>query len=210
MIVCTGEVCVKDKIFYAVSKNDIVVFCVSWFNYMRDIKKAHLIIHVPVGIGLGRPVITNGLYGRVYLDGTGTTKYEKMNYQVGISPLFTPSMKSPVNFLIGPSYTFTEYRMSVASVWRNYNQPTVQFNNEFRLYRSYYGINTGMIVRYTSHFNMSLLLTMGFIQDTYSEKDPYGLEMLKNTYHQEAGSSYYNNNALPYYVNLHWTLGYRF
>jgi hypothetical protein len=105
----------------------ILLFSVSLgFNYMRDIKKAHLIIHVPVGIGLGRPVITNGLYGRVYLDGTGTTKYEKMNYQVGISPLFTPSMKSPVNFLIGPSYTFTEYRMSVASVWRNYNQPTVQ------------------------------------------------------------------------------------
>jgi hypothetical protein len=94
-------------------------------------------------------------------------------------------------------------------VWKN-NQSIVQFNNEFRLYRSYYGINTGMMVRYTSHFNMSLLLTMGFIQDIYSEKDPYGPETLKNAYHQEAGSSYYNSNELPYYVNLHWTLGYRF
>lgn len=182
------------------------------FHYMRDVKKANLILDIPVAVGLGSPSITNSLYGGNYLDGTRTTRYQRMNYQVGLSPLFTPSMHTAVSFLIGPSYLFTEYRMSVASVWNIRNQSQQQkviFNNDFKLYRSYYGVNMGFMARYTPRFSMSILFTLGFIDDAYSEKDPYGIDMLKTNYQQEIELPY-NANEMPYYVNFAWTLGYRF
>ena len=174
-------------------------------HYMRDIRKAHLIVTVPLAVGIGQPPITNGLYGRNYLDGNNSTKYERMNYQAGLSALFTPSMKLPVNFLMGPSFNFSEYRMSVASVW-NYYKQRVEFNNSFKLYRSHYGINVGLLARYSSRFNMCLLLTLGYKQDSYSEKDPYGFTVLKAIYKDAA---IVENNTKAY-VNFSWTLGYRF
>lgn len=178
------------------------------FHYMRDVKKAHLILDIPVAVGVGSPSITNGLYGMNYLDGMNTTRYERMNYQVGASAFFTPSMNTAVNFLMGPSFNFTEYRMSVASVWNGYGSSKgqrVEFNNSFRLYRAHYGVNVGLLARYSQHFNMSILLTLGFKQDSYSEADPYGFGIRKTLY----DDAVQDENTKPY-VNFAWTLGYRF
>ncbi len=180
------------------------------FHYMRDIRKAHLILNIPVAVGLGSPSITNGLYGRNYLDGMSTTRYERMNYQAGLAALFAPSMNASVNFLMGPSFNFTEYRMSVASSWTAYypqgQSQKVEFSNSFKLYRSHYGVNVGFLARYTEHFNMSILLTMGFKQDQYSEEDPYGFALRQSIYRD---SNFRIENTQPY-VNFAWTLGYRF
>lgn len=174
------------------------------FQYMRDIRKAQLILQVPVAIGMGKPPITNGLYGRNYLDGMSTTQYERMNYQAGLSALFTPSMKGPVNFLLGPAFNFSEYRMSVNSVWTSYGQ-RAEFSNSFKLYRSHYGVNVGLMARYNSRFNMCLLLTMGYKQDRYSEPDPYGYGIRHIIYNNQVVED--NTKS---YVNFSWTLGYRF
>jgi hypothetical protein len=180
------------------------------FHYMRDLKKAHLILNVPLAVGIGSPSITNGLYGRNYLDGMSTTKYERMNYQAGLAALFAPSMNASANFLMGPSFNFTEYRMSVASSWVAYypqgQSQKVEFNNSFKLYRSHYGVDVGFLARYTEHFNMSLLLTLGFKQDRYSEDDPYGFALRQSVYKD---SNFRIENTQPY-VNFAWTLGYRF
>jgi len=180
------------------------------FHYMRDVKKAQLILDVPLAIGIGSPSITNGLYGRNFLDGMSTTKYDRMNYQAGLAALFAPSMNASVNFLMGPSFNFSEYRMSVASAWTAYypqgQTQKVEFNNSFKLYRSHYGVNVGFLARYTEHFNMSLLLTLGYKQDSYNEKDPYGFALRKALYKD---SDFRIENTQPY-VNFAWTLGYRF
>jgi hypothetical protein len=179
------------------------------FHYMRDVKKAHLILNVPVAFGVGSPSITNGLYGRNYLDGTGTTRYQRMNYQLGVSALFAPAMNTSVNFLMGPSFNFTEYRMNVASIWNVHTSSQsqkVEFKNNFKLYRAHYGINVGFLARYTEHFNMSILLTLGFKQDSYSEQDPYGFEIMRSLYKDAVTQT---ENTKPY-VNFAWTVGYRF
>lgn len=181
------------------------------FNYMRDIKKANLIINVPFAFGVGSPAITSSLYGRNYTDGNRETKYDFLNYQVGMSVMFAPSMTREVNFLMGPSFNFNEYKMSVDKRYTSINATQNQFNNEnfknkFNLYRQHYGVNIGFLARFSDKINMSMLLTFGFKKDTYSEKDPYGFEFIN------ANAKYavqVPENIMPY-VNYAWSVGYRF
>ncbi|MES2132589.1 MAG: hypothetical protein V4506_09570 [Bacteroidota bacterium] len=181
------------------------------FNYMRDIKKANLIINVPFAFGLGSPSITNGLYGRQYLDNNSTTKYNLMRYQVGISPLFTPAMNSEMNFLMGPSLTFIDYNMKVNTRYRlpgnsQYPYNSATFTNTFELYRLHYGVNVGFMARFSERINMNMLLTVGFKHDTYNKKDPYGFEVTNGSTEYDAAIP---DNVMPY-VNFAWSIGYRF
>ena len=174
------------------------------FHYMRDVKKAHLIIHVPFAVGIGTPLITNLVYGGGD-DNDKTIRYEKMNYRLGLSPLFSPSMKSSVNFLIGPSYTFSEYRVTVSKT----NPRTgVESGNTFELYRSHYGLNIGFLARITGRFNTCLLFNMGVRDDSYSKHDPYGINLSK--YGSNASYALPGVNPTAAYVGLLWSMGYRF
>lgn len=181
------------------------------FNYMRDIKKANLIINVPFAFGLGSPGITNSLYNRDFLDGTSTTKYQLMKYQVGVNALFAPSMNKAVNFLMGPSFNLTSYKMSVETKYTTLNAPQYQnnnatFTNSFILRRQHYGINIGFLARFSEKVNMNILMTFGYKKDTYNQKDPYGIDKMN------ADSKYKitaKDNVMPY-VNFAWSVGYRF
>lgn len=181
------------------------------FNYMRDVKKANLIINVPFAFGLGSPAITNSLYNRDYLDGTSTTKYELMKYQIGINALFAPSMNREVNFLMGPAFNFTEYRMSVETKYTTINAPQYQnsngtFKNNFILKRQHYGINIGLLARFSEKVNMNMLVTFGYKQDSYNQKDPYGIEKMNEDAKYQMKPK---DNVMPY-VNFAWSVGYRF
>lgn len=176
------------------------------FNYMRDVKKAHLIIHVPFAAGFGTPLISNLVYGGYYgPDRVKSIRYEKMNYRVGLSPLFSPSMKSPINFLIGPSFSFTEYRVMVSTINR---VSGVETGNAFKLYRSHYGFTVGFLARMTGRFNTCLLFTMGVKDDSYSKRDPYEIgapQGSSNVYNSLPGLNPTSGN-----VGLLWSMGYRF
>lgn len=181
------------------------------FNYMRDIKKANLIINVPFAFGLGSPAITNNLYGRGFLDGTSTSKYEIMKYQVGINALFAPSMNRDVNFLMGPSFTFSEFEMSVHTKYTTKDAPQNQYNNatfsnNFNLRREHYGVNIGFLARFSERINMNMLITFGYKKDSYSEKDPFGIGFMQQYAKYQAGQE---ENVMPY-VNFAWSIGYRF
>lgn len=181
------------------------------FNYMRDVKKANLIINVPFAFGLGSPAITNSLYGRDYLDGTSTTKYELMKYQIGINALFAPSMNREVNFLMGPAFNFTEYKMSVETKYTTMAAPpyintNATFNNKFTLRRQHYGVNVGFLARFSEKVNMNMLITFGYKQDSYDEKDPYGIEKMNVDAKYQMKPK---DNVMPY-VNFAWSVGYRF
>ena len=181
------------------------------FNYMRDIKKANLIINVPFAVGLGSPSITNSLYNRNFLDGTSTTKYEIMKYQVGINALFAPSMTREVNFLMGPSFNLSEYKMSVATQYTSFDAPQYQYNNKiftnnFTMRREHYGINIGLLARFSERVNMNMLITLGYKKDTYDQRDPFGLDKINKESKYEMKPK---DNVMPY-VNFAWSVGYRF
>lgn len=181
------------------------------FNYMRDIKKANLIINVPFAFGVGSPAITSSLYSRNYTDNTSSTKYDLLKYQVGINALFAPSMNREVNFLMGPSFNFTEYRMSVDTKYTTVNAISGQYNdgrftNRFNLRREHYGVNVGFLARFSEKINMNMLITFGYKKDTYSEKDPYGIETINSNARYQVTVP---DNVMPY-VNFAWSIGYRF
>ncbi|MES2515371.1 MAG: hypothetical protein V4580_14555 [Bacteroidota bacterium] len=181
------------------------------FNYMRDVKKANLIINVPFAVGMGSPALTNSLYGRNYLDGTQTTKYDRLNYQVGLNALFAPSMTREVNFLMGPAFNLSEYRVSVNTQYTTkFASSTIyldgQFKNQFTLRREHYGINIGALARISQKVNMHMLITFGYKKDTYDQNDPYGIEAINRDAKKQVEVPY---NVMPY-VNFAWSVGYRF
>jgi hypothetical protein len=181
------------------------------FNYMRDIKKASLIINVPFAFGVGSPAITNSLYNRNFLDGTQTTKYDLLHYQIGINILFAPSMTREVNFLMGPAFNLSEYKMSVNTKYTTTSAGQYQYNdgkftNQFVLRREHYGINIGFLARFTEKVNMNMLITFGYKKDTYSQKDPYGIETINSNARYQVAVP---DNVMPY-VNFAWSVGYRF
>jgi hypothetical protein len=181
------------------------------FNYMRDIKKANLIINVPFAFGVGSPAITNSLYNRSHLDNTSTTKYDLMKYQIGINVLFAASMNREVNFLMGPAFNLSEYRVSVNTRYTTLNAGQYQYNNgvyknRFNLHREHYGMNIGFLARFSEKINMNMLVTFGYKKDTYNQQDPYGIETINaDSKHQVA----LPDNVMPY-VNFAWSIGYRF
>ena len=81
-------------------------------TYMRDFAKEKIILQIPVSFGIGKPDITNNTYNGRYLNYGSKNTYNLMNYQIGAGILFTPSFGEKVNFLIGPSFSFSQYDMS--------------------------------------------------------------------------------------------------
>lgn len=181
------------------------------FNYMRDVTKANLIINIPLAFGLGKPSITNALYGRDYLDGTSSTKYELFKYQIGINTLFVPSMNKAMNFLMGPSFNFSEYKMSVDTKYTSLNAQQYEYNNasftnSFKLRREHYGINIGFLARFSEKINMNMLITFGYKKDSYNQQDPFGLKKINSEAKYQITPK---DNVMPY-VNFAWSIGYRF
>ena len=134
-----------------------------------------------------------------------------MKYQIGINALFAPSMNREVNFLMGPSFNLSEYRMSVETKYTTLNAPQYQtnnatFNNSFRLRREHYGINIGMLARFSEKVNMNMLITFGYKKDTYNQKDPFGYEKINSEAKVQMKPK---DNVMPY-VNFAWSVGYRF
>jgi hypothetical protein len=183
------------------------------FNYMRDIKKANLMINIPFGFGISKPHITNTMYNGNYLNRNSSSTYNIMKYTLGISALFAPSMTKEVNFLMGPSFTYSEYEMSTSTRFTTtpYQQypftPNWEsFNNDFKLRRTHIGISVGFLARFTEKLNMNLLMTYGYKQDSYNEKDPFGINYINSI---SPNKLKHEDSSLPY-VTFAWSLGYRF
>lgn len=182
------------------------------FTYMRDIAKERMILQIPVSIGIDKPDMTNNAYNGNYLNYGSKNTYNLMNYQVGLGLLFTPSFGQRVNFLIGPSFSFSQYSMSTKTSYM-ITPPTSsttatygEFKNDFELYRQFYGATIGFMFRMSEKLNMTVTANVGCKKDSYNEKDPYGINFVngQTNYQREA-----NPNVLPY-ANFSWTIGYRF
>lgn len=182
------------------------------FTYMRDLSKEKAILTIPVSFGIDKPDITNNMYNGGYLNYGSKNTYNVMNYQVGVGLLFSPSFGQKVNFLIGPSLSFAQFDISTKTTYMvpsttQTNTPIKgEFKNDFTLYRQFYGGTIGFLFRMSEKLNMTLTANLGCKKDSYSEKDPFGIEYVNS---QGGWSREANANVLPY-ANLSWTIGYRF
>lgn len=191
------------------------------FNYMRDFKNEHLIINVPFAFGLGNPTITNATY-KGYLGGNQTNShYSVLKFQGGLSLLYAPSMNREVNFLIGPSFLYSSYRIDVNTTFSSSETYTTttygntytqhvskKYKNNFDLQRQVYGMSVGFLARFSERINMNALFTLGLKSDTYKDKDPYGFEYIKSQ-GGNVSEFDYKYNAAPY-AQIALSIGYRF
>jgi len=183
------------------------------FSFMHDLAKEKLIVHLPVSFGYGKPDLTNSVYNGSYLHRTNSNTYNRMNFSVGAGLLFSPSFGHSVNFLIGPSFSVSQYEMSTkvnitAPSPVPYQAPIVigEFKNDFILIRQVYGGTIGLLIRISERLNMTALANIGCKKDVYNESDPFGIEYVNKM----TGSGFVRNaNVLPY-ANFSWTIGYRF
>lgn len=183
--------------------------CVG-FNYMRDFRKQHILINVPLGIGIGTPYLSNGLYRGNYLGGSEVQAYYTwLKFQAGVNLLFSPAMNRAVNFLIGPSFMYTSYNVKVDAKYNYYNGSShvISFKNTFELHRKVYGMSVGFLARMGPHINMNVLLTLGVKDDGYNKKDPYGHDYAVSMGY--TGSFNYTYTGMPY-AGFACSIGYRF
>ena len=87
-----------------------------------------------------------------------------------------------------------------------YINSNATFNNKFTLRRQHYGVNVGFLARFSEKVNMNMLITFGYKQDSYDEKDPYGIEKMNVDAKYQMKPK---DNVMPY-VNFAWSVGYRF
>ena len=184
------------------------------FNYMREIKNAHLTINIPIAIGFNSPNITNALQKTFHHVEQGELIFRKINFQVGLSTLYMPLMRKSTNFLIGPSFLFTSYNVSSELYYNirqsNYLIDYEVYKNDFEIRRQNYGITIGFIKRFNERFNLSLQFTVGTVIDTYNKKDPFGLDIIKSVNGTYSPYSPFINLKTDTYDNLNWSFGYRF
>ncbi len=182
------------------------------FTYMRDFVKERMILHVPISVGIGKPDITNSMYRGSFRNNNTVNIYNIMKYQAGLGLLFSPSFGQSVNFLIGPSFSFAQYDMStktrfgVVDTTQTYGIRHEDFKNDFTLFRLQCGGTLGFLFRISAKLNMSVTANLGFKKDSYSEKDPYGIEYINTKSKHELQEP---TNVLPY-ANFAWSIGYRF
>lgn len=181
------------------------------FSFMHDLAKEKLIVHLPVSFGYGKPDLTNSVYNGSYLHWRNTNTYNRMNFSVGAGLLFSPSFGHSVNFLIGPSFSVSQYEMSTkvnitAPVPNQAPVVIEEFKNDFILIRQVYGGTIGLLIRISERLNMTALANIGCKKDAYNESDPFGIEYVN----KKTGYGFAPNaNVLPY-ANFSWTIGYRF
>lgn len=182
------------------------------FTYMRDFAKEKMILHIPVSVGIGKPDITNSMYKGAFRNNNTDNTFNIMKYQTGLGLLFTPSFNQEVNFLIGPSFSFAQYDMStkttfgVTDTTQTYNIRYEDFRNDFTLFRLQCGGSLGFLIRITEKINMSIIANLGLKKDSYSEKDPFGIEYINSKSRNQLQTP---SNVLPY-ANFAWSIGYRF
>jgi hypothetical protein len=205
-----NEMLYKHKNYIGFNPYVLANNCVG-FNYMRDLRKLHLVVNAPITVGFDVPKVTNYLQGLFHYEDQGTLTFNKLNYQLGVSLLFVPIMNRSANFLIGPSYLFTSYNVTTTLYYNIPYNNTHIFKNDFELRRHYYGISIGFLKRFHNRFNLTMLLTLGSKTDSYSKSDPFGTEYVKSI-----GGNYYSgpqnffSTKSDLYSNFMWTFGYRF
>ncbi|MBI3519864.1 MAG: hypothetical protein HY062_10970 [Bacteroidetes bacterium] len=195
------------------------------FSYFREFAKNSLNVYAPVSFGFTEPMMTQSMMqtfnSSLYNVGgyINNFKFTRKVAEAGIGIHFQTSGNKPVTHFIGPYFGMAQFNGTFQDSYNTYyyNPTTGTYSNQnpsydlhgFVMNRYYYMLDNGILFRVSKHFNMMMLVGIGYRQDVFIANDP-------NTY---VNTKYGNNHN--YYTNFYsnfpinafkcgFSFGYRF
>ncbi|MCC6371139.1 MAG: hypothetical protein IT236_09055 [Bacteroidia bacterium] len=167
-----------DSMAYFKYPNSISINFLNFLNnevgliYQADFYKSNFSIIVPVAFGVEKPNITQSTYFNSTNNGT-TVELNTKNFELGFGINYYPSLKTNVNYFIGPAFRFMQY--SGTGVL-NYQVPYIGangytfYNNQsvrksLSINRYCMSITNGVVIRTRSRLNATIFGSMGFKND---------------------------------------------
>lgn len=149
--------------------------------YQKDFHKNNFNIIIPVGVGLERPSVTQSIYfsrglnnvsnGVTTNNSTGIELNKKM-FEVGLGVNYFPSVRTAVQYYVGPTLRYMQYASTQTYIYRTTNQgwgsSGVTINKNVTLSRYCVSITNGLVFRTKSRLVLSLFGSIGFKNDVVS------------------------------------------
>lgn len=167
----------KDSLTYYQNSNSISLNFLNFFNnevgliYQKDFFASNFNIIIPFSIGVEKPGITQSVYfGNNNYSGNNysTSRFDLQRklYEIGFGIHYYPSLRTNVNYFVGPVFRFIQYDGQHIYI-RNYGNPGsyVNINKNATLTRYCMSITNGVIIRTRSRLTTSLFGSLGFKSD---------------------------------------------
>jgi hypothetical protein len=175
----TGSLSKADSLSYYRYTNNISINFFNFFNnelgltYQKEFFKSHFNIVIPVAFGVERPNVTQSVYfnNNYNYDGVSSYALDKKLFDVGFGINYYPSLRSNINYYIGPVFKYMQYngtqnysyRVLNSGIYPNYTNVSVSRNNTLSRYSM--SITNGVIFRTRSRITASLYGSLGFKND---------------------------------------------
>jgi hypothetical protein len=172
-----------DSLTYYKYTNSISINFLNFFNneigltYQKDFFKSHFNIVVPLAIGLEKPSITQSVYinniTNYYNYNTSSYGLTKKLFDVGFGINYYPSLRTNVNYYIGPVFKYMQYSGTQTynyldpNAQNPYNRSIVTKNSVMSRYTM--SITNGVIFRTRSRITMSVYASLGFKNDVVND-----------------------------------------
>lgn len=184
-----------DSLKYYSYHNNISINFLHFFNneigimYQREFFKKQFNMILPLSIGLEKPEVTQSTYfTSIASTGTGSGFIlDRKLAEAGIGIHYYPSLRSSVNYFIGPVFRYMRYEGShYANFYDKANKYNYTVFQGSKLSRYCFSITNGFVVRTRSRLTISGFASIGFKKDVASNPilDPYSGEK-ENTYNPD-------------------------
>ncbi len=156
------------SIFYKYSKSISINF-LNFINrevgliYQKDFFKKQFNIIVPLAIGIEAPKLTQNVYFNIDAfsgNGYSTLTLNRKNFEIGLGINYYPSLKTKVNYFIGPVLRYLQYDVSNVYISRS---GSIIKNST--VHRTCASITNGFVFRTKSRLTATLFTSIGFKND---------------------------------------------
>jgi hypothetical protein len=140
--------------------------------YQKDFFKKSFGVVVPIAIGIEKPALTDAVYNNTF-NGYRSLSLNRKLFEVGLGLNYYPSLKTAVNYYIGPAIRYMQYDATVNYQYRDYTSSSYSFrtiSKNTTVTRYTMSITNGFIFRTRSRLVLNLFGSIGFKNDFVSTK----------------------------------------
>jgi hypothetical protein len=139
------------------------------FIYQKDFFRNNFNLIIPLAIGVEKPSLTQSTFFNYY-GNNGQLNLNRKLFEVGLGINYYPSLRSPINYYIGPVLRYMQYSAQQTYGYSYYSGPgsTAYYkilDKDVTLTRYCVSITNGFIIRTRSRLMFNIFGSLGFKND---------------------------------------------
>jgi hypothetical protein len=162
---------VFDSLTYYRYSNSISINFLNFFNnevgviYRREFFRNQFNIILPFAFGVSRPAVTQTFF---FNNNNQRVELLSKRFEVGFGIHYYPSLKTKVNYYIGPVFRHMQYDCHQEVTTMSWPSYLVAENNTI-LSRNAFSITNGLIYRTRSRLTTNMFISVGFKNDVVAD-----------------------------------------